>query len=90
MASGSRVLGALPNVHTELELLVDLAGLTPLQALTAGTSGGARAIGVEDELGTVTEGKLADLVLLSRDPALDIRNTRSIELVISGGRMVPR
>jgi hypothetical protein len=85
---GRPVAGALPNVHAELELLVELAGLSPRDALKAGTLGGARAIGVADRVGTVEQGKVADLVLLSADPTEDIRNTRTIVHVIQGGRVI--
>ena len=82
------VAGAMPAVHRELELLVELAGFTPHEALGAGTLMGARALGLEDELGTVEVGKLADLVLLAGDPSVDITNTREIVRVIQGGRVV--
>jgi imidazolonepropionase-like amidohydrolase len=75
----------LPNIHDELELLVTRAGLTPLEAITAATRNGARSIGVENSLGTIRAGKLADLVVLTADPTADIRNTRKIEYVIKGG-----
>jgi imidazolonepropionase-like amidohydrolase len=85
---GRPLAGELPNVHREMELLVRLAGLTPLEALTAGTMGGARAIGVETRIGSVEVGKDADLVLLEADPTADIRNTRRIVGVIQGGRRI--
>ena len=44
----------------------------------------------EKDLGTVEAGKFADLVLLGADPLADIRNTRRIEQVIIGGRIVER
>lgn len=43
-------------------------GLTPLQALTAATAGGAQALGLDDQVGTIEPGKLADLVLVDGDP----------------------
>jgi adenine deaminase len=69
----------------ELQLLVE-AGLTPAEALQAATRDPARFLGFADSLGTVETGKLADLVLLERDPLLDIRNVRSVHGVILGGR----
>jgi imidazolonepropionase-like amidohydrolase len=85
---GEPLAGALPNVHSEMELLVDLAGFTPLEALKAGTLNGARAIGIEARSGSVQVGKSADLVLLSADPSLDIRNSRRIEHVFLAGRLI--
>lgn len=85
---GKPLAGELPAVHEELALLVELAGFTPLQALTAGTLGGARAIGIESTTGSIEVGKAADLVLLSADPGVEIGNTRRIVHVIQGGRVV--
>jgi imidazolonepropionase-like amidohydrolase len=79
---------SLPLLHRELELLVDKAGLTPLQAITSATANGAWAIGIADSVGTIAAGKRADLLLLGADPTADIRNTRSIRAVIQGGRVV--
>jgi imidazolonepropionase-like amidohydrolase len=77
----------LPTLHKELEQLVK-AGLTPMQAIVAATSGAARGIGVDGARGTVTVGKTADLLLVDRDPSADIRNTRRIRYVIKDGRVV--
>jgi imidazolonepropionase-like amidohydrolase len=61
------------------------AGLTSLQALTAATRGGAAVMARRADLGTVTPGKLADLVVLDADPLADIRNTQRIHMVVKGG-----
>lgn len=55
----------------ELALLAE-AGLTPLEALTAGTRTAAEALGLERALGTLEAGKLADLLILDRDPLQDL------------------
>jgi imidazolonepropionase-like amidohydrolase len=78
----------LPTLHKELEVMVNGAGLTPLQAITAATRGAARGMGVEDERGTVAPNKVADLLLVQGDPSVDIRNTRNIRYVIKDGRIV--
>jgi imidazolonepropionase-like amidohydrolase len=75
--------------HLELENLV-AAGLTPLEAITAATSGAARVLGAESGIGTIAVGKHADLILLDGDPLADIRNTRRIAYVLKGGRVVDR
>jgi imidazolonepropionase-like amidohydrolase len=67
-----------------LELLVE-SGLTPAEALRAATLNNAAALRQADRLGTIAVGKLADIVLLSANPLEDIRNTRKIDLVWSGG-----
>jgi hypothetical protein len=75
------------SLHNELELLVS-AGLSPLEALGAATLHPAAFFGLERELGTVEEGRLADLVLLAADPLADIGNTRTVEAVIAAGRLL--
>ena len=77
------------SLHRELELLVR-AGLTPLQAIESATVRPAEFLHLEDKMGTIDVGKRADLVLLTANPLLDIRNTRSIDTVISKGKVVPR
>jgi imidazolonepropionase-like amidohydrolase len=72
--------------HREMELLVG-AGLTPREALRAATRNGAVLLGV-DSLGLLAPGKVADLVVLSKDPLVDIRNTQAIEAVMTRGRLL--
>lgn len=80
----------LPNLHRELELLVSLGGLTPAEALESATRDAAAVVGAQRERGTIEVGKLADLVVLSADPLADIRNTRTIQLVVKRGRVYQR
>jgi imidazolonepropionase-like amidohydrolase len=79
-----------PNVHYEMELLVDKCGLTPLQALQSATRINAEVLGIEGRTGTIETGKRADLVILSADPSTDIRNARKIRYVIKGGKIYVR
>jgi imidazolonepropionase-like amidohydrolase len=72
--------------HRELELLVR-AGLSTREALRAATRNGAVLLGV-DSLGLLAPGKVADLIVLTKDPLADIRNTRAIEAVMSRGRLL--
>ncbi len=81
----NRAKDDVPNIHTELELLVTKCGLTPLEAIKAATYEGARAVGVEREYGTIDSGKVADLVVLREDPSHDIRRTRGIAAVLKAG-----
>jgi imidazolonepropionase-like amidohydrolase len=76
------------SVHDELGLLVSDVGLTPAEALRAGTLLPARFFGLDGQMGTIAAGQRADLVLLGANPLADIRNTRRIEAVIVQGRLV--
>lgn len=77
------------TLHQELALLV-AAGLTPAEALQTATLEPARFLDATDSLGTVQQGKIADLVLLDANPLADIRNTRKIAGVLAGGKYLPR
>lgn len=79
----------MPSVHQEMALLVEHAGFTPLQAIEAATQIGAAALGQSAQRGTITPGKLADLVVLNADPSRDIRNTAKIDFVVKHGRVYP-
>lgn len=77
------------SLHEELELFVQ-AGLTPMQALQTATVNPARYLGMENELGTVEKGKLADLALLDANPLADIHNAAKIDAVFADGRYLPK
>lgn len=80
-------LDRMPSVHQEMALLVAYAGFTPLQAIEAATETGAAALGQSAQRGTITPGKLADMVVLNADPSHDIRNTTKIDFVVKNGRV---
>lgn len=89
IGTGTDIWQIPTGVHLEMEEMV-AAGLTPLEALHAATDGAARIVGAQQELGTITVGKWADLVLLDADPSADIRNTRRIRAVIQAGQLLDR
>jgi imidazolonepropionase-like amidohydrolase len=77
------------SVHNELALLVE-AGLTPMEALQTATRNPARYLDRMADLGTVEQGKIADLALLDGNPLDDIKNTQRIAAVVSRGRLLDR
>ncbi len=72
-----------------MDLLVK-SGLTPLDPLQAATINAAEALGISDDLGTIEEGKIADLVLLDSNPLEDIQNTRQISAIMIDGKYYDR
>lgn len=72
--------------HWELWSFVR-GGMSPLQALRAGTIDSAKSLGMADEIGSLEAGKLADLLVLDADPTADIRNSDKIHRVMVNGRM---
>jgi imidazolonepropionase-like amidohydrolase len=69
-------------------VLVERAGYSPAEALTMATSTAAAALGLEDRVGSITPGKLADLVLIAGDPLRDIRCAGRVARVYQQGRPV--
>ena len=85
---GIPVIVAGTSLHNELEELV-AAGLTPEQAIATATTTAANFLGRTD-IGSIEEGKRADLVLLRKNPLETISNTRTIEAVAVGGKWLDR
>jgi imidazolonepropionase-like amidohydrolase len=86
------VLNVFPgaSLHEELRLFVEAVGMSPAEALASATRVPAEWLGLADSLGTIEQGKVADLVLLGSDPLEDITNTRDIEMVMVGGEPFAR
>lgn len=76
-----------PAAHREMELLA-AAGIQPSAIIRIATLNAAMFLGREKEMGSIEAGKLADAVLLSADPTLDIENAKAIALVIKDGAIV--
>ena len=72
------------NNPEEFSLLVDF-GMTPLDALRAGTSVNAELLGLQKRIGTLEPGKLADIVAMPGDPTDDIRQTTKVFFVMKEG-----
>jgi imidazolonepropionase-like amidohydrolase/Tol biopolymer transport system component len=74
------------GAHWELWMLAQ-GGMTPMEALRCATLSGARYIGMDADLGSIEPGKLADLVILGKNPLENIRNSESVIRVMKKGRL---
>jgi imidazolonepropionase-like amidohydrolase len=71
--------------HREMELMVQ-AGLTPMQVIQSFSKGASEALRIDKDFGTLAPGKVADLLVLARNPLDNIINMRTIEAIYLGGR----
>jgi imidazolonepropionase-like amidohydrolase/Tol biopolymer transport system component len=90
-AGGSVQLGAHGELqglgaHWELWMLQQ-GGMTNLEAIRCATINGARILGLGGEIGSLEQGKLADLIVLDKNPLENIRNTEAIGMVMLNGRL---
>ena len=69
-----------------MALMVEKIGMRPIDVLRTATIHPARFFDMQDTLGTIDVGKLADLILLEANPLLDISNTRRINAVVLNGQ----
>jgi imidazolonepropionase-like amidohydrolase len=68
---------------------LNAAGLSPIEAIYAGTRSPAAALGNLDSIGTIEAGKEADLLVVNGDPSQDLECLRDVAAVIKGGNRVP-
>ncbi|HEX7115675.1 MAG TPA: LpqB family beta-propeller domain-containing protein [Steroidobacter sp.] len=73
-------------IHWEMQLLAE-GGMSPMRILRAATLNGAKTYGLDHQLGSIEPGKLADLIVLDKDPLVDIRNTNSVRYTMINGRL---
>ncbi|MCA1628101.1 MAG: amidohydrolase family protein, partial [Acidobacteria bacterium] len=88
-AGGKAQLGAHGQLqglgaHWELWMLAQ-GGLTPLEAIRAGTLDGARYLGLDGDLGSIEVGKLADLMIMEQNPLVKLQNTETVSHVMING-----
>ena len=73
-----------PSIHWEMEAM-ESAGLSPREIIHAATIEGANALGMSEQIGSLQEGKIADLLVLADDPRITVRNFRSLSHVMRAG-----
>ena len=90
--SGNTPIMPYGELHAnEMEILVKYGGYTPMEAIMANTRENAFAVGLEGELGTIEAGKLADMLILDKDPLADItvlQKGRHLSTIIKDGKRV--
>jgi imidazolonepropionase-like amidohydrolase len=72
----------------EVALLVDLVGMSPAEAIAAATTGAARLLGLDNEVGRIAPGYSADLIAVSGDPLRDVRALEHVDFVMVRGKTV--
>lgn len=87
IAAGTDADNPRATIAKECELLTEI-GMSPLEAITAATLTPAQILGLDDRLGTIETGKIADLVLVSGNPAENIQDLAKVEAVIQDGKML--
>jgi imidazolonepropionase-like amidohydrolase len=90
--SDNAVLNIYPgsSLHDELALFAREIGMTPAEILDRATRRSARFLRLDNSIGTIERGKIADLVLLDADPMQDIKNTQRIAAVVLRGTLYDR
>ncbi|HLG54106.1 MAG TPA: amidohydrolase family protein [Vicinamibacterales bacterium] len=73
---------------SEFAALVTRSGMTPARAIQAGTIVNAEAMGWQDQLGSITKGRFADLVAVSGNPLTDITELQRVKFVMKGGKII--
>ncbi|MCS5573714.1 MAG: amidohydrolase family protein, partial [Pseudomonadales bacterium] len=63
------------------------AGMAPVEALNSAMSAGAELLGINDELGTIESGKLADIIAINGNPLQDIKQMENVSLIIKDGQI---
>jgi imidazolonepropionase-like amidohydrolase len=80
--------GQLPGLGPHWELwMFEQGGMTPLQALKCGTINGARYLGLDRDIGSLEVGKLADLVVLDRNPLANLHDSEHVRYTMVNGRL---
>src|ERR1700689_821043 len=72
----------------DFEALVKRGGLSPARAIQAATTINAEVLGWQDQIGSIENGKYADLIAVSGDPLVDITELQRVKFVMKGGKVI--
>jgi imidazolonepropionase-like amidohydrolase len=72
--------------HLEMQLMVKYGGMTPMQVIQAFSKTNSEVLGIDKDYGTLAKGKVADLLVLEKNPLDDIANTKTLRTVYIGGK----
>ena len=79
----------VPGLNLFHEMMIfDEAGVTPMQIIQGATKWSAALLNMDDELGTIEAGKIADIIIVNADPLEDVQNLRDLDAVIFDGRQI--
>lgn len=87
---GTGLWSGFEEIARAVEIMVRWAKFTPLETIAMVTGEAAKALCLDQQVGTIEKGKKADLVLLERDPLTDIRALRQANMVFQNGNLVAR
>jgi imidazolonepropionase-like amidohydrolase len=79
-----------PALYEELEILSERVGMGPMGAIRAATAVAARALGQEQEMGTIEAGKLANVMFVAANPLEDIDHLKTLKFTVKRGRRYDR
>jgi len=85
--SGGAPFTVFGRFYEEIDSLLEV-GLSPFEALQSATAVNARILHLEDKLGTIEPGKIADFVVLDGDPVTDTMALRQVRMVVKEGKIV--
>jgi imidazolonepropionase-like amidohydrolase len=73
------------SLHQEMHLML-ACGISPIEVIRIATLNGAKALGIDDQIGSISEGKQADILFVNSSPIIDIKNTMDVFMVINDGK----
>ena len=88
IVNGSDAVAGLHGQNALEEVWLVKAGLTPMEAIRAATVDAAKLLGLEDKIGEIKGGKLADIIAVNGNPLEDITSLERVQFVMKNGQVV--